>query len=77
MCDFVKNLFTKDWDLDDKILMVTVAALAGALAGILISPLKQGISVMSHNGCNNNGNGTCQKEDKDKEKKDKKKECCA
>ncbi|MDO5519077.1 MAG: hypothetical protein Q4G58_01155 [bacterium] len=82
MCDFIKNLFTKDWDLDDKILMVSVTALAGIVIGFLFSPMKKGLNIMSGNGCNNYAAGSCQKPEKDKKKKDKEdkedeeKDCC-
>ena len=75
---FVKELFEKEWDMHDKVLCVMNAALMGLVVGFVFSPIKKGMQIWSHNGCNNgchsgNNNGTDEKKKKaDKKKKEKK-----
>lgn len=74
---FVKELFEKEWDMHDKVLCVMNAALMGLVVGFVFSPIKKGMQIWSHNGCNNgcnsgNNKGIPEKKEKaDKEKKKK------
>ena len=53
-------------------LLTAVLVLAGICIGLLTAPFTHGISIGSHNGCNNGNNSPCnngleQKEDKEEE----------
>ena len=54
MKDMIRDFFDRDWTLEEKILMLVNCALAGMILGFLISPVKKGLSVGSHNGSANN-----------------------
>lgn len=60
MCKFIKEFFTRDWTLYEKIFAITTVGLLGILLGIFISPLKGGWKLFSENGSHNRKyNGDC------------------
>ncbi|SFR91560.1 hypothetical protein [Anaeromicropila populeti] len=55
MKKYITTFFEKDWSRDDKILWTISVAGLCILTGLILSIMKNGIFICSHNG-NNNGN---------------------
>lgn len=50
----------RDWTMAEKLLFGLVCLFGGLIVGFVFSPVKKGIALGSHNGCNNgNGNEEC------------------
>lgn len=54
----IKDFFTRDWTMSEKILVVLCCVMFGIIKGFLLAPIKKGI-----NCGNNNGNTYTQTED--------------
>lgn len=53
MSNFIKGFFEKEWSVEEKVLCIILAALAGVIVGFFTSPVKSGLQVASGNGCYN------------------------
>lgn len=74
----VKNFIKRDWSVSEKLLLSSALISTGFILGVVIAPIKKGISIRwsicsnngNNNGNNNNNNGSRQipapKEEKEK-----------
>ena len=46
----IKEFFTRDWTLAEKILVILCCVLIGMVKGFLLAPIKRGISCGNNNG---------------------------
>lgn len=74
----IKNFFKKDWSMSEKVLLTLLAVSFGVLMGIFLSPIKEGMDIENHFGCNNWSNnsdigGAPKKQKKHKKQKESKK----
>lgn len=55
MKKFIKDLFEREWTKEDKVILVFAIGVLGLILGMLLSPSKNGFSILSHNLAINNG----------------------
>ncbi len=46
----LKEFFTRDWTMTEKILVILCCVLIGVIKGFMLSPVKRGVKVFSDNG---------------------------
>lgn len=64
MIAFLKGLFEKEWNKEEKVLVVCTVGLLGILTGFLLAPVKGDWKIFSENGCNSgNNNGRSHEEE--------------
>lgn len=51
----IKNFFTRDWTMTEKILIIICCVLLGMIKGFFLAPIKRGINCGCNNGNNYNG----------------------
>lgn len=51
----VKDFFTRDWTMTEKILIIICCILLGMVKGFFLAPIKRGINCGCNNGNNYNG----------------------
>lgn len=56
MKQYITDFINRSWTTEEKILVVLFSTLLGIVVGFIFSPVKKGISVLSHNGSNNSNN---------------------
>lgn len=51
----IKEFFTRDWTMTEKILIIICCILLGMIKGFFLAPIKKGINCGCNNGNNYNG----------------------
>lgn len=55
MKKFIKILFEREWTKEDKVVIMFAIGVVGLVLGVILSPSKNGFSILSHNAAINCG----------------------